>query len=81
MRKALSKFYPDIISKVRLTDYKVRVIDENCGTESWVRVLIKSTDGKSTWSTIGVSENVVEASLIALADSYEYAILAEQKRS
>ena len=81
LRKALSKFYPDIISKVRLTDYKVRVIDENCGTESWVRVLIKSTDGKSTWSTIGVSENVVEASLIALADSYEYAILAEQKRS
>ncbi len=78
LRKALSKFYPDIIKRIRLTDYKVRVIDENCGTESWVRVLIKSTDGKSTWTTIGVSENVVEASLIALADSYEYAILAEQ---
>ncbi len=78
LRKALSKFYPDIIKNVRLTDYKVRVIEENCGTESWVRVLIKSTDGKDTWTTIGVSENVVEASLIALADSYEYAIQASQ---
>ncbi len=78
LRKALSKFYPEIIKNVRLTDYKVRVIEENCGTESWVRVLIKSTDGKSTWNTIGVSENVVEASLIALADSYEYAIQASQ---
>ena len=74
LRKALSKFFP-VINDVRLTDYKVRVLDERAATAARVRVLIRSTDGKSTWSTVGVSENVIEASLIALSDSMEYAIM------
>ena len=74
MRKALSKFYPEI-ENIRLTDYKVRVIDEKAGTEAYVRVLIRSTNGKQSWNTVGVSENIIEASVIALSDSYEYAIL------
>lgn len=78
LRKALSKFYP-VIDTVRLTDYKVRVLDEKTATAARVRVLIRSTDGKSTWSTVGVSENVIEASLIALSDSMEYAITMTDK--
>ncbi len=77
LRKALSKFYP-VINDIRLTDYKVRVLDERAATAARVRVLIRSTDGKSTWSTVGVSENVIEASLIALSDSMEYAIMMEK---
>lgn len=73
LRTALSKIYPEIVN-VRLIDYKVRVLDEKAGTEARVRVLITSTDGKTAWNTVGVSENVIEASLIALSDSYEYAI-------
>ena len=77
LRKALSKFYP-VINDVRLTDYKVRVLDERAATAARVRVLIRSTDGRTTWSTVGVSENVIEASLIALSDSMEYAIMMEK---
>jgi len=77
LRKALSKFYP-VINDIRLTDYKVRVLDERAATAARVRVLIRSTDGKTTWSTVGVSENVIEASLIALSDSMEYAIMMEK---
>ena len=67
-----------MINDIRLTDYKVRVLDERAATAARVRVLIRSTDGKSTWSTVGVSENVIEASLIALSDSMEYAIMMEK---
>jgi 2-isopropylmalate synthase len=74
LRKALSKFYP-VLNDVRLTDYKVRVLDEKAATAATVRVIIRSTDGKDSWNTVGVSENVIEASLIALSDSMEYAIL------
>ena len=77
LRKALSKFYP-VINNIRLTDYKVRVLDERAATAARVRVLIRSTDGRTTWSTVGVSENVIEASLIALSDSMEYAIMTEK---
>ena len=77
LRKALSKFYP-VINDIRLTDYKVRVLDERAATAARVRVLIRSTDGRSTWSTVGVSETVIEASLIALSDSMEYAIMMEK---
>ncbi len=76
-KKALMKFYPEI-ENVRLTDYKVRVLDEKSGTDAWVRVLIRSTDGKKSWNTVGVSENVIEASLIALSDSYEYALITKK---
>jgi 2-isopropylmalate synthase len=73
LRKALSKLFP-ITNQIRLTDYKVRVLDERSATAASVRVLIRSTDGKRSWTTIGVSENVIEASLVALVDSIEYAI-------
>ncbi|NLL94914.1 MAG: citramalate synthase [Thermoplasmatales archaeon] len=73
LRKALTKFYPQL-ADVRLTDYKVRVLDEKAATAAAVRVLITSTDGKGIWTTVGVSDNVIEASLIALSDSIEYAL-------
>ncbi len=71
LRKALEKFFPEL-SEMKLVDYKVRVLDTHRGTGAVVRVLIESTDGKESWSTIGVSENIIEASLIALKDSIEY---------
>lgn len=74
MRKALEKFYPEV-AKVRLVDYKVRVLDSKSATASVVRVIIESTDGDTTWSTIGVSSDVIEASWIALSDSFEYKLL------
>jgi 2-isopropylmalate synthase len=78
LRKALEKFYP-VLRDVRLTDYKVRVLDEKSGTGAKVRVLIQTTDGKTTWGTVGVSENIIEASLIALADSIDYKLLKESE--
>lgn len=77
LRKALSKFFP-VVDSIRLTDYKVRVLDEKSATAASVRVLMRSTDGKSSWTTVGVSTNVIEASLNALVDSIEYAILKEK---
>ena len=79
LRKALARFYP-ILNSVRLTDYKVRVLDEKAATAATVRVLIRTTDGKDSWTTVGVSPNVIEASLIALVDSMEYAILKHESR-
>lgn len=76
LRKALGKFYPKI-NEVRLTDYKVRVIDEKAATAAKVRVLIRSTDGKHSWTTVGVSENIIEASLMALVDSMEYVLMKD----
>jgi len=60
---------------VRLTDYKVRIIDSTSGTAATTRVLIQSTDGVSEWGTIGVNENIIEASLQALVDSLECALI------
>ncbi|HEV7215781.1 MAG TPA: citramalate synthase [Chloroflexota bacterium] len=74
LRKALLPYFPKLCN-VRLEDYKVRVLDEAAGTAAWVRVLIESTDGHRTWSTVGGSSNVIEASWRALADSIEYAVL------
>ena len=71
LRKALVGFYPEIES-VRLTDYKVRVVDQGAGTGAVVRVLIESTDGQRTWSSVGSSENIIEASWMALSDSLEW---------
>jgi 2-isopropylmalate synthase len=68
LRKCLSKLYPQI-TDVRLTDYKVRVLDSNKGTAANVRVLIEWSDHKKSWSTVGVSDNVIEASWIALVDA------------
>ncbi len=73
IRKALRRFYPQI-SNFQLVDYKVRVLEEHRGTEAMVRVLIQTTDGKNSWGTVGASENIIEASWEALADSIEYGI-------
>ncbi|MGA2028616.1 MAG: citramalate synthase [Verrucomicrobiota bacterium] len=74
LRHALIKFYPQL-KEVRLTDYKVRIIDGISGTAARTRVLIQSTDSKREWGTVGVSENIIEASLQALVDSMEFALL------
>ncbi len=71
LRTALCKFYPEL-ENVQLTDYKVRILESSAGTAAKTRVLIESSDGKDEWSTVGVSENIVEASLQALVDSMEY---------
>jgi 2-isopropylmalate synthase len=78
LRKALEKFYPQL-REVKLLDYKVRVLSANRGTESKVRVLIESGDHKDKWGTVGVSENIMEASWQALADSIEYKLLAKDE--
>ena len=74
LRRALVKFFPKL-QAVELTDYKVRIINGATGTAAKTRVLITSTDGKREWGTVGVSENIIEASLQALVDSMEYALL------
>jgi 2-isopropylmalate synthase len=71
LRKALNKFYPQV-EEMRLVDFKVRVIDGSDGTAAKVRVQIESRDASEIWSTIGVSENVIEASWQALVDSVQY---------
>ncbi|HBG17241.1 MAG TPA: citramalate synthase [Firmicutes bacterium] len=73
IRKALRRFYPQITT-FQLTDYKVRVLEENRGTEAVVRVLIQTTDGRHSWGTVGASANIIEASWQALADSIQYGI-------
>jgi len=73
LRKALMRFYPEI-ANIKLIDYKVRVLGEKDGTGAKVRVLIESSDGKNTWSTVGVSQNIIEASLQALSDSINYSL-------
>ncbi len=78
LRKGLRCFFPEL-ENVRLTDYKVRVLDEGSGTGTGVRVLIKSTDGHEEWTTVGVSVNIIEASLDALKDSLEYALMKQSK--
>ncbi|WP_455797359.1 citramalate synthase [Clostridium butyricum] len=79
IRKALEVFYPEL-KKARLVDYKVRVLDSESATEAKVRVLIESTDGIDTWSTVGVSRDVIQASWIALVDSIEYKLLKDIER-
>jgi 2-isopropylmalate synthase len=74
LRKALREFYPNITS-VRLTDYKVRVVNEGTGTGAGVRVVIESADEREVWYTVGASTNVLEASWASLADSLEYWLL------
>ena len=79
LRKALERFYP-ALAEVRLTDYKVRVLDGNRATEAKVRVLIESTDGRAVWTTVGVSTDIIEASWFALVDSIEYRLSREPER-
>jgi 2-isopropylmalate synthase len=74
LRSVLCDRYPEL-QRIHLTDYRVRVLEGSGQTDAVVRVLIESTDGDETWSTIGVSENVIEASWRALADSFVYGLL------
>ena len=71
LRKALRPFYPEI-DAIELNDYKVRIINGQHGTAARTRVLINSTDGQTSWGTVGVSDNIIEASWLALADSFEF---------
>lgn len=80
LKKALSRFFP-VVNRIRLIDYKVRVLDEKAATAAPVRVLIKTTDGTEQWTTIGVSTNVIEASLIALTDSMDYAVFKDSRKA
>jgi len=77
LRKALEKFYPSL-KRVKLHDYKVRVLTAGKGTSAKVRVLIESGDDSHRWGTVGVSENIIEASYQALLDSIEYKLLKEE---
>lgn len=73
LRMAITEFYPEI-ENIELTDFKVRVLDESLGTDAVTRVAIESSDGESSWGTVGVSENIIEASWDALVDSIEYGL-------
>lgn len=77
LRRALSLFFP-VLEKVRLEDYKVRVIDGKEATDARVRVLIESTDGQRSWNTVGVSADIIDASRAALVDSIEYMLIINQ---
>ena len=73
LRNALEKDFP-FIQEVRLVDFKVRILESNLGTDAITRVHVESTDGKKTWGTVGVSDNVITASWEALVDSVSYKI-------
>jgi 2-isopropylmalate synthase len=77
LRKVLENIYP-AVKEMKLTDYKVRVLDSAAGTAARVRVIVESADEKNVWNTVGVSTNVIEASWLALVDSLEYKLLKEQ---
>jgi 2-isopropylmalate synthase len=77
LRKALNGHFPQL-RKMRLTDYRVRVVNSEAGTAARIRVVIESTDDQSVWGTVGVSENIIEASWIALVDAVEYKLAQEE---
>ena len=79
LRRALQGRYP-ALDRLHLTDYKVRVLDTEKGTGAITRVLLDSTDGEETWTTIGVSENIIEASWQALSDSIVFGLLRAETR-
>ena len=74
IRKALCKFYPEL-EEVNLYDYKVRILEDKKGTSAKTRVFIESGDRHSKWGTVGVSENIIEASWQALIDSIHYKLI------
>jgi len=78
LRKALLPYYPRL-EEMQLVDYKVRVVNSREGTAARVRVVIESRDHKDVWGTVGVSENIIEASWIALADSFEYKLFKDEE--
>ena len=80
LREALVNFYP-VIADVSLVDYSVRILDPEEATAAKTRVLIESSDGEKTWGTVGVSENIIEASWEALVDSVEYKLFLEEEKN
>ncbi|WP_254511361.1 citramalate synthase [Anatilimnocola floriformis] len=79
LRKALNGTFPGL-GDMRLIDYKVRVVNGEAGTAAKIRVIIESTDGEDTWGTIGVSENIIEASWLALVDAVEYKLVKDEQQ-
>lgn len=79
LRKALERFYPSL-REMSLVDYKVRVVNARAGTAARVRVVIESRDKTDLWGTVGVSENIIEASWLALVDSVEYKLLKDRQK-
>ena len=77
LKKAVQHFYPTI-KGMHLIDYKVRVMEPSDATAATVRVLISTTDGEDVWTTVGVSRDIIEASLNALIDSVEYKLMKDQ---
>ena len=73
LRMAIGEFFPQV-DQMELVDFKVRILDENVGTGAITRVLITTSDGVMRWGTVGVSENIIEASWNALVDSIEYGL-------
>ncbi len=80
LRKALDGHFPNL-AQMQLVDYKVRVINSEAGTAAGVRVTIESRDDDEVWGTVGVSENIIEASWIALVDSFEYKLFKDDDKS
>ncbi len=80
LRKSLERFYPNI-KDMHLIDYKVRVVNARAGTAARVRVIIESRDQDSLWGTVGVSENIIDASWEALVDSVEYKLLKDSEKN
>ena len=80
LRKSLERFYPNI-SQMHLIDYKVRVVNARAGTAARVRVIIESRDSDAMWGTVGVSENIIDASWKALVDSVEYKLLKDAEKT
>jgi 2-isopropylmalate synthase len=79
LRQVIVAKYPHL-ADIELVNYKVRILDENHGTGAVTRVLLDASDGETTWGSIGVSENIIEASWEALVDSIEYGMLRSQER-
>lgn len=80
LRSGLEQIYPEL-KQLSLTDYKVRILEGNAGTDAVTRVLIETSDGQSEWSTVGVHENVIAASAIALEDAITYGLLKKRSKS
>ena len=78
LRKALNGKFPSL-NKLHLVDYKVRVINSEAATAAGVRVVIESQDEDDVWGTVGVDENIIEASWIALVDSFEYKLWKDER--
>ena len=79
LRSGLEKFYPEL-SKLELTDYKVRILEGRLGTGAVTRVLVETSDGAGEWSTVGVHENIIAASAMALNDAVTYGLLRQGRK-